>query len=209
MTLTAPATTEPVRDAKAGYCVRCRNGSHQLCASPTDRCGCPYKDHPQRPGPSPVAAAPPVPDPPAPAASTLCGYCRGRNHKACTSATCSCEGPSHPQRPGATPPRVGRPAGTTTSAKVEPVWELVKAAPPAPPPKKPTPAELAQPFLESIVEAGDRDSWRIALFGTAIAATKARKALAEAFPEEWAFTSSRDEEGRPAVFVRWLGPGES
>lgn len=62
-------------------------------------------------------------------------------------------------------------------------------------------------MLDTIAAADDRDSWRIALFGTAIAATKARKALAEAFPEEWVWTSARDDEGRPAVFVRWLGPG--
>lgn len=118
-------------------------------------------------------------------------------------------GEDHPNRPEArpTPAPAAAPVAKAKPAKVvkpAPVWELVKAAPPAPPPKpkKQTPAELAQPMLEAIVEAGDTDWWRIALFGTPHAAGRAKALLAKEFPEEWEWTSTRDEEGRPAVFVR-------
>lgn len=68
--------------------------------------------------------------------------------------------------------------------------------------KKQSPAELAQPLLEAIVEADDMDWWRIALFGTPHAAGRVKVALAAEFPEGWEWKSARDEEGRPAVFVR-------
>lgn len=207
MTIT---TSAPQSDVLAGYCDACQNGQHSMCSR--GRCACPAKIH-----------ASPAVD------ASLCGYCRARKHRACTRADCGCTQGLHPKRatpgrdaspladvrdrarasaPPAPAPTTSAPAAKTAAAKVEPVWELVKAAPAAPPPKprKPTPAELVKPMLDTIVEAGDRDSWRVALFGTSIAAGHARKALAKAFPEQWAWTSGRDDEGRPAVFVRWLGP---
>ena len=118
-------------------------------------------------------------------------------------------GEAHPNRPA---PRAAAPAPAVQPApatkpkpakapKTAPVWELVKAAPP-PTAKKQTPAELAQPLLEAVVEADDMDWWRIALFGTPHAAGRVKVALAAEFPEGWEWKSARDDEGRPAVFVR-------
>jgi hypothetical protein len=115
-------------------------------------------------------------------------------------------GEDHPNRPEPRPPAAtpSAPVAKTKAAKplkTAPVWELVKAAPP-PTAKKQTPAELAQPLLEAIVEAGDTDWWRIALFGTPHSAGRVKAALEAEFPEEWEWKSARDAEGRPAVFVR-------
>lgn len=57
-------------------------------------------------------------------------------------------------------------------------------------------------MLETIVEAKDTDWWRIALFGTPHAAGRVKAVLAAEFPDEWEWKSARDDEGRPAVFVR-------
>lgn len=119
-------------------------------------------------------------------------------------------GEDHPNRPEPRPAPAAavvpsKPASKAPKPpKTAPVWELVKAAPP-PAAKKQTPAELAQPMLESIAEAEDLDWWRIALFGTPHAAGRAKASLAEAFPEGWEWKSARDSEGRPAVFVRQAG----
>lgn len=57
------ATADARVDQKAGWCGVCRSGNHALCASPTDRCACPGKAHPNRPSarpkeaPMPAAAA--------------------------------------------------------------------------------------------------------------------------------------------------------
>lgn len=208
MTVTAP---QPRTDAKAGYCVRCRNGSHVLCASQPDRCGCPYGEHPNRPEPSPAAAAPDPEDSerPGPAAQAhTCGYCRNRNHRACRSTTCSCSTGQHPNRHTGSTPATPKPQGRS-----EPVWELSREDPPAPPPKpkKLTPAELAQPLLDAIVATsratGTRDSYRIALFASTYAAGQIRKRLEAAFSAEvWEFSSTRDRKGRPAIFARWIEP---
>lgn len=121
-------------------------------------------------------------------------------------------GEDHPNRPEpitapAAAPVAAVPAKGAKApkpAKTAPVWELVKATPP-PTAKKQSPAELAQPMLETIAEAEDMDWWRIALFGTPHAAGRAKAVLAEAFPEGWEWKSARDAEGRPAVFVRQAG----
>lgn len=91
------------------------------------------------------------------------------------------------------------------------MWALVKEepAPPKPPkPKKVTPADRVQPFLDAIVEAEDTDWHRVALFASGPAAGQIRKSLERAFPEGWDWKAGRDNEGRPAVFVRWLGGAE-
>jgi hypothetical protein len=88
------------------------------------------------------------------------------------------------------------------------VWELVRAAPP-PMAKKQGPADLVLPMLETIAEAEDTDWWRIALFGTPHAAGRVKAVLADAFPEGWEWKSARDDQGRPAVFVRQAAGAEA
>jgi hypothetical protein len=65
---------EAPTDDKSGFCARCRQGAHALCASPPDRCACPGKaSHPNRPSARPqeatvpAAAARPIAAVPAPA----------------------------------------------------------------------------------------------------------------------------------------------
>jgi hypothetical protein len=145
-----------------------------------------------------------------------CSTCRRGSHALCAAPRCECHrmGEDHPNRPepGARPIKAApapAPAAKARAPRTEPVWELVKADPPAPPPKaakpkKLTPAERAQPFLEAIVEDGDLDWHRIALFGTPHAAGRIKAALATEFAEGWEWKSARDDQGRPAVFVRWV-----
>lgn len=141
-----------------------------------------------------------------------CSTCRRGAHALCAAPGCECHrmGEDHPNRPEArtapaTAPVAAVPAPAKPKAtkppKAAPVWELVKATPP-PTAKKQSPAELAQPMLEAILESEDLDWWRIALFGTPHAAGRVKAQLAEEFPEGWEWKSARDDEGRPAVFVR-------
>jgi hypothetical protein len=92
----------------------------------------------------------------------------------------------------------------TRSPRTEPVWELVKEEPPGPPPrpKKLTPAERVQPFLEAIVEARDPEWHRVALFGHITGARGARTKLAREFGAPWQWKATNDHNGRPALFVR-------
>lgn len=152
-----------------------------------------------------------------------CSPCRRESHALCAAPGCECHrmGEDHPNRPearaqpvraAAVAPAQSKPAPVkatkaTRAPRTEPVWELVKADPPAPPPKpekpkKLTPAERAQPLLEAIVEAADKDWHRIALFGSTPNAGRVKTQLAKEFPEGWEWKAARDDEGRPAVFVR-------
>jgi hypothetical protein len=149
-----------------------------------------------------------------------CTVCRSGNHERCASPPdrCACHGKTHPRRPAAVrivPPNGGRSASPRPAApdkaprkqRTETTWELVKADPPAPKPKpvkpkKLSPIERAQPLLEAIAEAGDNDWWRIAICGTPAAAGRIRRVLSKEFPEGWEWKASRDEDDRPAVFVR-------
>lgn len=138
----------------------------------------------------------------------FCSNCRQNGHALCASPTCTCIGFAHRNRPSTTRPAAAptapaaAPKAKSKAAKVQAVWELVKEAPAAPPPKKLTPAQRAQPFLEAITEAEDGDWHRIALFGTPHAAGRAKAVLAKEFGEGWEWTSGRDSQHRPAVFVR-------
>ncbi len=204
MSLSAPAP-EPRRDAKAGYCGMCRQGTHALCRS--DICTCHEVVHLSRPKPKPKPR--PVAGPPAAAAEPLavqdpapapCGYCLGGNHKRCRSAACGCTKGHHPNRleAGASKPK---------AARTVPVFELVREDPPAPPPKPPkppklTPAQQVQPLLEAIVEAGEQSSWhRIVRCGHITGTHRIARVLAGEFTE-WDFKGAVDQAGHPAIFVR-------
>ena len=176
MAATAPA--EVRRDAKAGYCSRCRNGQHSLCASPADRCGCPYREHPNRPGASPAADGP------------LADVER------------------RAQASAAPAPKASTPPAKAAAKLREPAWQLVKADPPAPPPPKPkrlTVVERARPFVEQLVAEGDRDWHRFAIFPGAQAASQCRARIAKAYPE-MEFKAVRVAEiGQSALYGRWTG----
>lgn len=148
-----------------------------------------------------------------------CSTCRRGAHALCAAPGCECHrmGEAHPNRPepGARPRAIppapapassAKPAKPAKAKKVEPVWELVKEDPPAPPPipKKLTPAERVQPFLEAIAEADDKDWHRVVIFGTPHAAGRAKAALAKEFADGWEWKAARDSEQRPAVFVRMV-----
>lgn len=220
MTVTAPAE---LRDAKAGFCGRCRSGNHALCASPPGRCSCTADGHRNRPSGAPVTTAPaeppaagarPIDDPmadvrkraaatvPLPAASAdICGSCRRSQHTNCTRPSCSCTFARHANRRAGT----GDPKPATKLR--EPVWQLVKADPPAPPPKakKPTAVERARPFVEEIMAEGDRDWHRFAVFPSSMAAAQTKGRVAKAY-REFEFQAVRVPEiGQSALYGRWLG----
>ena len=166
-------------DAKAGYCQWCRQGDHGVCASTT--CKCTQVVHRNRPG-----------------------FGRAANGGQAAEVRRNGGGST----PSAQPPARGAP--TAKKAKAETVWGLVKEEPaPKAKPKPPGPADRARPLLDDIIEAGERDWHRIALFATGPAAGQVRKSLERAYPEGWEWKAGRDGEGRPAVFVRWLGGAEA
>ncbi len=173
MTLTAPA--DPTHDAKAGFCRWCRNGQHELCASPAGRCGCPYKEHPSRPAGSPLDDV---------------------RERARASA------PPRPKRadpPATTPPPAAK--------LVEPVWALVRAEPPAPPPKprKLTVVEHARPFVEQLMAEGDHEWHRFAIFPSSMGASQTVGRLRKAY-REMEFQSVRVADiGQSAAYGRWTG----
>lgn len=89
----------------------------------------------------------------------------------------------------------------------EPVWGLVKADPPAPPPKpkKLTAIERARPLLEQIMAEGERDWHRIAIFPSSMAAGQTRGRLTKAY-REFEFQAVRVPEiSQSAIYVKWTG----
>ena len=102
-----------------------------------------------------------------------------------------------------------RPARSTNGDKPQldkPVFELVKATPPDPPPKNVTITERVRPFLEEILEKDDRDWYRLAIYpGTGAGQGTAR--LTKTYSnKEWEFRSVQLREvGQSAIYVRWIG----
>jgi hypothetical protein len=100
--------------------------------------------------------------------------------------------------------------GRSAPAKLtKPVWELVRADPPAPPPKprRLTSVERARPFLEDILAAGSRDWHRLAIFPTTMGAAQTVGRLRKHYSRvEWEWKAARNPDtGQSAVYVRWLG----
>jgi hypothetical protein len=158
-----------------------------------------------------------------------CGMCRRGSHALCASDTCTCTTAIHNGRPkfarvaprSATPARPpasssaasrasGTPAARSPEAKLtEPVWELVRADPPSPPPKprKLTAVERARPFLELILEAATTDWQRVAIFPTTMGAAQVRARVSKAYSKaEWEWRSAKNPDtGQSALYVRWRG----
>ena len=159
--------------------------------------------------------------------SGYCSMCRSGSHALCGSPSCRCRGGTHPNRPDAVARRRAAPSngsasrvmardasraadGATTRQKAkvtEPVWELVKADPPAPPPKpqRLTLVERARPFLEELMAQGNHDWHRVVVFPSSMAAGQATGRLRKAYREfEWKGCRVPDI-GQSAVYVKWTG----
>jgi hypothetical protein len=156
-----------------------------------------------------------------------CAMCRQGTHTLCASDTCTCTTAIHIRRPkfGQAHPELARGNGGGSPSPTRPspapaakppakpaliaaVWELVRADPPAPPPKprKLTAAERARPLLEQLMAEGDRHWHRLALFPSTRLAGNTRGQLVKAYPREWEFKAvALREVGQSSLYVRWLG----
>lgn len=148
----------------------------------------------------------------------FCSFCRGGNHALCASETCACSQTRHPGRHrsgGAarpTPPRPPKAAGKSPPAPpkparpTEPVWELVRADPPTPPPKM---AERVRPMLEQLMAEENREWHRVVIFPKPGSAGYVKGRLAKLYPREWEWKAVRlDDVGQSAIYVRWRGGGK-
>lgn len=146
-----------------------------------------------------------------------CSMCRSGDHPLCASGSCRCPGfGKHPNRPS--PDRIDKPATprptpARTAPKASkptisaPVWELVKADPPAPPPKpkRLTVVERARPLLEQLMAEGEKSWHRIAVFPSSMGAGQTRTRLAKEY-REFEFKAVRVPEiSQSAIYVRWTG----
>ena len=186
--VTIPPTPKPDPTAAEAICGYCRGRRHQVCRGGS--CTCTKGSHPnRRPAPAPVAPPHPQADALPDAESPLADVERRAQASAAPASKAS------------TPPKA--------AAKLrEPVWQLVKADPPAPPapkPKRLTVVERARPFVEQIVAEGDRDWYRFAIFPSSMAAAQCRARIAKAYPE-FEFKAVRVAEiGQSALYRRWTG----
>ena len=216
MAATAPTATMDT----TGWCRDCQGHSHKLCEHP--ECRCTLGSHPKRrhitePPEDPLAdvrarasrVAERAAEPAGSAAAEVCGSCRRSQHTNCTRATCTCPFERHPKRrAAASGPEEAKPPAKAAAKLREPVWQLVKADPPAPPPPKPkrlTVVERARPFVEQLVAEGDRDWHRFAIFPSSMAAAQTKGRVAKAYPE-FVFKAVRVAEiGQSALYGRWTG----
>lgn len=104
-------------------------------------------------------------------------------------------------------PRPARPAlAAVPSRKPEPIFDLVKADPPAPKPKRVPLAEQLRPLLEQLVSGGDDTMgvwYRIVLYPTARGAAISRGRAQKAYSKGWEWQSARiDEVDQSALYVR-------
>lgn len=143
-----------------------------------------------------------------------CTFCRNGTHALCAAPACACPARGHANRPDAKAPTaagragVKRPPRAEPTTLAEPVWELVRADPPAPPPRwhRPTAVERARPLLERLAADANREWHRIALFPSRQAASHTKGRLAKAYRREWEWHAvSVPDAGQSAVYVRWLG----
>jgi len=91
-----------------------------------------------------------------------------------------------------------------------PVWGLVRANPPAPPPKK-SQLDQVRILLEEIVAKGSGEWWRLGVFPSRTAAAHMAGRLRKRHSStEWQFEAvSVPEVGQSALYARWLAaPGE-
>lgn len=193
-----------------GWCRDCRAHAHKLCDQAD--CVCALGAHPKRAGAEPPED--PLADVRARARTAehddgLCGYCRAHAHRRCTSATCVCEGHDHPGR-ATVDPSGQSPVTTATPAKAKltkPLWELVRADPPAPPPKprKLTAVDHARPFVEQLMAEGDREWHRFAIFPSSMAAGQTRTRVAKAYREFEFKAVWVPEVSQSAIYGRWTG----
>jgi hypothetical protein len=156
----------------------------------------------------------------------FCQWCRQGDHGVCASPTCTCTQVRHALRPksgddpladvraraqgngggSASPPRVIPRERAGKAKPAAAVWELVKADPPAPAPKKQRNVELARPLLEQIMAEGDRAWHRLAVFPSSMGASQTCGRLRKAYPREWEWRAVKVAEvGQSALYVRWLG----
>lgn len=156
----------------------------------------------------------------------FCSNCRAGSHALCASPTCSCpDARRHRGRPdyAKVPTNQRRPANhngnrseirggglASSPAKAKPtkpVFELVRADPPAPRSSKTTLVERARPLLEQLMAADERDWHRLAVLPSTAGAGHARARMAKAYgAKEWEFVAARlDEVDQSALYVRWLG----
>ncbi len=143
--------------------------------------------------------------------------CRRGDHAQCKTAQarciCDCHaaarrmlGRTPPPKPRTrtepTPPQPPRSLIRKAGQKPPPVFELVKADPPAPPEKerRKTLTELVRPLLEEILVARDRDWYRVVLFHTARQASMNVKRCRDAYSKtEWEWRAVK-----LALYVRWV-----
>lgn len=182
--------TDVRTDAKAGFCNWCRQGDHAVCASVM--CKCTQVAHRNRPKPGADG----------PAARRNGG-----------GSTPSAQRPADDDNPLAdVRRRANGAASRPPKAKpTEPVWELVKADPPAPPekPRRLTVVEKARPLLEQLMAEDLRDWHRIAVFPSSMAAGQTKGRLARRY-REFDFRAVRVPEiSQSAIYVRWVGKREA
>lgn len=179
------ATTAPTRQCAAGtfdmtgWCRDCRASSHKLCQEP--ECGCDVGLHPKR-------RSAEAPDDPLADVRV-----RARSNGG---------GDGRPAAVSSRKPGTGKPTAKLTA----PVWELVKADPPAPPPKRQKNVELARPMLEQLMAEGDKAWHRLAVFPSSMGASQTCGRMRKAYPREWEWLAVKvPEVGQSALYVRWLG----